>query len=54
MSADETSRVISIANIPVVPVKNTAASTSVIIIVAGAVLMIGGVGALIFLKKKEG
>ena len=54
LSADETSRVISIANIPVVPVKNTAASTSVIIIVAGAVLMIGGVGALIFLKKKEG
>ena len=39
---------------PVVPVKNTAASTSIIIIVAGAVLMIGGVGALIFLKKKEG
>lgn len=54
LSADETSRVISIANIPVVPVKNTAASTSIIIIVAGAVLMIGGVGALIFLKKKEG
>ena len=54
LSADETSRVISIANIPVVPVKNTAASTSIIIIAAGAVLMIGGVGALIFLKKKEG
>ena len=43
-----------IYNNPVVPVKNTAVNTSVIIIVAGAVLMIGGVGALIFLKKKEG
>ena len=50
---DSTQEVV-IYNNPVVPVKNTAASTSIIIIVAGAVLMIGGVGALIFLKKKEG
>lgn len=54
LSIDEVSRQITIGNIPIVHVKNTGASASTIVVVVGAVLMIAGVGALIFLKKKEG
>ena len=37
----------------IVHVKNTAVDKSIVVIVVGALLVVGGVGAVIFIKKRR-
>ena len=49
----EESREVIMLDTPIVYVDNTAADASVIAIVAGIVLVLGGVGTVIWMKKKK-
>lgn len=53
LSSKEAVRDIEMFDTPIVAVPNTAANASVISIIAGSVLVIFGIGTVIWLKKKE-
>lgn len=53
LEKDEARREIMVYNTPIVHVKNTAANASTIMIVVGSVLIVAGIGAVIFVKKRR-
>ena len=53
LEKDEARREIIVYNTPIVHVKNTAANASTIMIVVGGVLIVAGIGAVIFVKKRR-
>ena len=53
LEKDEASREIIVYNTPIVHVENTAANASTIMIVVGGVLIVAGIGAVIFVKKRR-
>ena len=53
LEKDEARREIIVYNTPIVHVKNTAANASTIMIVVGSVLILAGIGAVIFVKKRR-
>ena len=53
LSSGEAVREITMLDTPIIDVPNTAADASIITIIAGSVLVVFGIGTVIWLKKKE-
>lgn len=53
LSSSEETRDITMYDTELTPVPNTAASSSVIAVIVGAILVVGGAGTVIWTKKKE-
>lgn len=53
ISANEATKEVTVYDTPIVDVPNTAANASVIVIVIGSILVAGGVGTIIWMRKRS-